>query len=260
MASTPIGPRAAPRSTLAPASRFPPSRWITRRTSKPSQHRSRGSARLPHRSGYDHRIAGRHASSHQQLPGERARASAHSLYLVRIAGVGLPGQTFTMTFYGAYTHWDPGTGPACGQTNTTLTGFNASITVNCFQVLSPTTATANITISPTATASTSDLTLTTSLAGGGTEVENAQFSVVVAQPILSVVDPGSGMQGSQNLWSTSSASTRPLTAPRPSTSVPASRSTGRRRFLGPPSHDPEHQHRSTGHAGRPQRGCDHDRM
>jgi hypothetical protein len=112
---------------------------------------------------------------------------------------GLPGQTFTITFYGAYTHWDPGTGPACGETNTTLTGFNASVTVNCFQVLSPTSATANITIDPAATASVSDLTLTTNLAGGGTEVENASFSVIIAQPILTVVDPGSAMQGSQNL-------------------------------------------------------------
>jgi hypothetical protein len=116
-------------------------------------------------------------------------------------GSGIPGQTFTMTFYGAYTNWNPGTGGACGETNTALTGFNASITVNCFQVLSPTTATANITISPSATASTSDLTLTTSLVGGGTEVDSAQFSVIVANntPTLSVVDPGSGMQGSQNL-------------------------------------------------------------
>jgi hypothetical protein len=116
-------------------------------------------------------------------------------------GSGIPGQTFTMTFYGLYTHWDPGTGAACGQTGTTLTGFNASITVNCFQVTSPTTATANITISPTATASVSDLTLTTNLVGGGTEVDNANFSVIVANntPTLSVVDPGSGMQGTQNL-------------------------------------------------------------
>jgi hypothetical protein len=116
-------------------------------------------------------------------------------------GSGIPGQTFTMTFYGAYTNWNPGSGPACGQTGTTLTGFDASITVNCFQVLSPTTATANITISPTATATTSDLTLTTNLVAGGTEVDNAQFSVIVANntPTLSVVDPGSGMQGAQNL-------------------------------------------------------------
>ena len=111
-------------------------------------------------------------------------------------GSGIPGQTFTMTFYGQYTNWNPGTGPACGQTGTTITGFNASITVNCFQVLSPTTATANVTINSAATASTSDLTLTT-----GAEVENASFSVIVANntPTLTVVDPGSGMQGSQNL-------------------------------------------------------------
>jgi hypothetical protein len=116
-------------------------------------------------------------------------------------GSGIPGQTFTMTFYGAYTNWNPGTGGACSQSGTTITGFNASITVNCFQVLSPTTATANITISPSATASTSDLTLNTNLVGGGTEVDSAQFSVIVVNntPTLTVVDPGSGMQGSQNL-------------------------------------------------------------
>jgi hypothetical protein len=116
-------------------------------------------------------------------------------------GSGIPGQTFTMTFYGEYTNWNPGTGGACSQSGTTITGFNASITVNCFQVLSPTTATANITISPSATASTSDLTLNTNLVGGGTEVDSAQFSVIVVNntPTLTVVDPGSGMQGSQNL-------------------------------------------------------------
>lgn len=109
-------------------------------------------------------------------------------------GSGLPGQTFTITFNGAYTHWDPGTGGECSQSGTTLTGFNASVTVNCFQVTSPTTAIANITIAPDATASVSDLTLTT-----GSEVENAQFSVVIAQPTLSIVDPGSGLQGAQNI-------------------------------------------------------------
>ncbi len=111
---------------------------------------------------------------------------------------GLPGQTFNVTFYGAFTHWDPGTGPACGQTGTTLTGFNAAVTVNCFQVTSPTTATANITISPTATASVSDLTLTTNSVIPQ-EVDNAQFSVVIAQPVLSIVDPGSAIQGAQNI-------------------------------------------------------------
>jgi hypothetical protein len=107
---------------------------------------------------------------------------------------GIPGQTVNITFYGAYTNWSPGTGPACGQTGTTLTGFNAQVTVNCFQITSPTTAIANVTISPTATASVSDLTFTT-----GSEVENAQFSVVIAQPTLSIVDPGSGFQGAQNI-------------------------------------------------------------
>jgi hypothetical protein len=113
---------------------------------------------------------------------------------------GIPGQTFTITFYGLYTNWDPGTGPACGQTGTTLTGFNADVTVNCFQVLSPNSATANITISPTATASVSDLTLTTAIPGVTLpEVDTASFSVVVAVPTLTVVDPGSSMQGTQNL-------------------------------------------------------------
>jgi hypothetical protein len=102
---------------------------------------------------------------------------------------GLPGQTFTITFVGSNTSWNPN--PTSG---TTLTGFNSSITLNTFQVTSPTTALANITIDPAATASTSDLTLTT-----GAEVENAQFSVVLAQPTLSIVDPGTGMQGAQNL-------------------------------------------------------------
>ena len=52
---------------------------------------------------------------------------------------GLPGQTFTITFYGLYTNWDIGPGEACSQSGTTLTGFNAAVTVNCFQVLSPNT-------------------------------------------------------------------------------------------------------------------------
>ena len=116
-------------------------------------------------------------------------------------GSALPGQTLTITFNGAYTQWNPGTGPACGQTGTTLTGFNSSVTVNCFQVTGPTTAIANITISPTATASVSDLTLTTTgtTNNPSTEVDSAQFSVVVAQPTLTIVDPGSGIQGATNL-------------------------------------------------------------
>ncbi len=117
-------------------------------------------------------------------------------------GSALPGQTLTITFYGQYTDWQPGTGPACGQTGTTLTGvINPSITINCFQVLGPSTAIANITIAANATASTSDLTLTTgatSMYPAG-EVENANFSVVIAQPVLTIVDPSSGLQGATNL-------------------------------------------------------------
>ena len=106
---------------------------------------------------------------------------------------GLPGQTFTITFLGSNTHWDPN--PTTG---TQLTGLDSSITLNTFQITSPTTALANITISTTAPASTSDLTLTTNTVSPA-EVDNAQFSVVIAQPTLSIVDPGTGMQGAQNL-------------------------------------------------------------
>ena len=111
---------------------------------------------------------------------------------------GLPGQTFTITFYGAYTQWDPN--PTTG---TQLTGFDntdplTGITINSFQVTSPTSALANITIGPNATAFTSDLTLTTDTVVPQ-EVDHAQFNVVIAQPALTVVDPGSAMQGTQNL-------------------------------------------------------------
>jgi hypothetical protein len=108
---------------------------------------------------------------------------------------GIPGQTLTIHFSGANTEWNPD--PVSG---TQLTGWNAAITVNSFQITSATSAIANITISPTATASTSALTLTTpGTESYGTEVDNAQFTVVIAQPELSIVDPGSGMQGAQNI-------------------------------------------------------------
>jgi hypothetical protein len=111
-------------------------------------------------------------------------------------GSGLPGQTFTITFNGAYTQWNPN--PTTG---TVLEGFASGITLNTFQVTGPTTALANITISPTATASVSDLTLTTpnTTNNPSTEVDSAQFSVVVSVPTLSIVDPGSGFQGASNL-------------------------------------------------------------
>jgi hypothetical protein len=107
---------------------------------------------------------------------------------------GIPGQTLTINFNGANTQWNPN--PTTG---TILAGFNASVTVNSFQVTSATTATANVTISPSALASQSTLTFTTPNTTYGTEVDYGTFTVVVAQPTLSIVDPGSGMQGAQDL-------------------------------------------------------------
>jgi hypothetical protein len=108
---------------------------------------------------------------------------------------GIPGQTLTIHFAGANTEWNPD--PVSG---TQLTGWNAAITVNSFQITSATSAIANVTIAANATASTSALTLTTQgTESYGTEVDNAQFTVVIAQPVLSIVDPGSGMQGAQNI-------------------------------------------------------------
>ncbi|MGA3371748.1 MAG: Ig-like domain-containing protein [Terracidiphilus sp.] len=114
---------------------------------------------------------------------------------------GIPGQTLTINFVGYYTQWNPGSGEACSQSGTTITGFNADVTVDCFQVTSPTTAYATVSVSPTAQSSFSTLTLTTTgtTFNPSTEVDYGGFSVVVAQPTLSVVDPGAGMQGAQNL-------------------------------------------------------------
>ena len=98
---------------------------------------------------------------------------------------GLRGQTFTVTFGGQYTHWDPAT-----STVTFGDPGTSGITINSFQVTSPTTARANITISPTATIGPRLVEIAT-----GTELEQATFSVVVATPVISIVDPGSAMQG-----------------------------------------------------------------
>ncbi|MGH9605831.1 MAG: Ig-like domain-containing protein [Terracidiphilus sp.] len=102
---------------------------------------------------------------------------------------GIPGQTLTVNFYGANTEWNPGT--------TTLTGWDSdNIVVNTFQVTGPTSARANITIGANAQGETMGLTFTTTgTADYGTEVDNARFTIVIAQPVLSIVDPGSGMQG-----------------------------------------------------------------
>ena len=101
-------------------------------------------------------------------------------------GSGLPGQTLDVALIGAYTHWD---------LSTTIT-FSAGIEVlpGTISVTSPTTALATIHIDPNATGGARTVTLDT-----GSEQENTSFSVVIAQPRLSIVDPGSGLQGAQGL-------------------------------------------------------------
>ena len=96
--------------------------------------------------------------------------------------VGLPGQTFSVSIGGAFTAWDL----------TTQITFGAGVQVNTFQVVSPTSALANITIDPAATTGTRTVTMTTSTNG---EVDTASFSVIVATPTISIVDPGSALQG-----------------------------------------------------------------
>jgi hypothetical protein len=105
---------------------------------------------------------------------------------------GLPGQTFTISFAGTNTHWDPNPDPTIGTSGT----FGDGITVNTFQVTSPTSVRANITIDPATYAGQRMIVFTTPSAS---ENESVGFNVVIAQPVLSVVDPGSGMQGAQNL-------------------------------------------------------------
>ena len=111
---------------------------------------------------------------------------------------GLPGQTFTISITGQNTHWDPG--PI--NTPTSIT-FGDGISVNTFQVTSPTTALANISIGAAASAGERLVVMTT-----GSEAEQTGFYVQeIAQsgssggvwPTLSIVDPGSAMQGTQNL-------------------------------------------------------------
>ena len=97
---------------------------------------------------------------------------------------GLPGQTFSINFNGSNTHWLAGT--------TTAT-FGDGITVNTFQVLSATTATANITITAT-TAHTNLIVFTTN-----SENESVGFNIVVSVPTLNFIDPNSAMQGAQKV-------------------------------------------------------------
>ena len=116
----------------------------------------------------------------------------------------IPGQTVSVYFYGANTEWNPN--PTGG---TTLTGWDANnITVNSYQIVTPTEALVNITVNPNAAAESMGLTFTTPdttynypcpAGESNCEVDNASFNVVIAQPTLSIVDPGSGMQGAQNI-------------------------------------------------------------
>jgi hypothetical protein len=108
---------------------------------------------------------------------------------------GLTGQTFTISFTGSNTHWDPGPYNAA----TTAT-FGDGIAVNTFQVTSPTSALANITIDPSTYAGQRLIVFTT-----GAETESATFNVSIpgvpggAAPTLSIVDPSQGMQGTASL-------------------------------------------------------------
>lgn len=110
---------------------------------------------------------------------------------------GLTGQTFTVSFTGSNTNWNPG--PFSTPTQAT---FGDGISVNTFQVTGPTSALANITIDPSTYSGQRLIVFTT-----GSETESVTFNVVSSTPggpdsvtpTLSIVDPGSGMQGAQNL-------------------------------------------------------------
>jgi hypothetical protein len=98
----------------------------------------------------------------------------------------IPGQTLNVNLYGENTHWD---------LSSQIT-FGAGIEVlpGTFSVTSPTTALATIRIDDNATGGSRQVIVDT-----GAEEEQAYFSVVIAQPRLVIVDPGSGLQGAQNL-------------------------------------------------------------
>ena len=104
-----------------------------------------------------------------------------------VPSTALPGQTLNVYFTGLYTKWDPN--PISG----TQFSFGSGIQVNTCQVTSQTSALCNITITAT-TAQTNEVVFTT-----GSETESAYFNVVIAQPVLSVVDPGSAIQGANDI-------------------------------------------------------------
>src|SRR6185437_1621670 len=96
--------------------------------------------------------------------------------------------TFNVSLGGYFTHWDPNPNPSIGSS----ISFGAGVTVNTFSVTSPTSAIANITIDPAATAGPRTVTLTTPV---NNETESTTFSVVIATPVISIVNPNSQFQG-----------------------------------------------------------------
>ncbi|HWG38018.1 MAG TPA: Ig-like domain-containing protein [Terriglobales bacterium] len=101
---------------------------------------------------------------------------------------GLPGQTINVALGGYFTHWDPNPDPSSGSS----ISFGAGVTVNSFSVTSPTSALANITIDPAASAGPRTVTLTTPI---NNETETTTFSVVIATPVITIVNPNSQFQG-----------------------------------------------------------------
>ena len=101
---------------------------------------------------------------------------------------GLPGQTFNVAIGGYFTHWDPNPDPSIGSS----ISFGAGITVNSFSVTSPTSALANITIDPAATAGPRTVTIATPV---NNETDTTTFNVVIAVPVITIVNPSSQFQG-----------------------------------------------------------------
>ena len=104
---------------------------------------------------------------------------------------GLRGQTFTITMNALHTHWDPS--PLATRIDFGDPG-SSGITINSFQVTSPTSARVNITIAPDAAFGARTVSVTTDTATGSEVVQTA-FVVVEATPTLAIVDPSAGMQG-----------------------------------------------------------------
>ncbi len=97
-------------------------------------------------------------------------------------GQALVGQTLDVYFSGSNTKWQPGS---------STISFGAGVTVNSFQVSGLTSAVANITIAGGAGVGSRTVTIAT----GNTETETNSFSVTVGTPVISLIDPGSILQG-----------------------------------------------------------------